>query len=103
MARAHQASTWLLKSSRLRVAYPHSSRMTSRLSHEAEMSTAAFNGRSQKRLRPGKVSAKISRHSVRSARTMGSANQADTARNTSTEIDGSRKAATSEVTDWGAL
>ncbi len=67
------------------------------------MSTAAFRGRSQNRLRPGKVSAKTSRHSVRSARTMGSPKPLEAATNTNTERLGSRKAATSEVTDCGAL
>lgn len=67
------------------------------------MSTAAFSGRSQKRLRPGKVSAKTSRHSVRSERRICSPNQVDTPRNTATVIEGSRNAATSEVTDCGAL
>ena len=67
------------------------------------MSTAAFSGRSEKRLRPGKVSAKTSRHSVRSGRRIGSSNQAETARKTATITAGSRNAATSDVTDCGAL
>jgi hypothetical protein len=44
----------------------------------APMSTAAFSGRSWKRLRPGKVSAKTSRHSARSERTIGSPNHTET-------------------------
>jgi hypothetical protein len=67
------------------------------------MSTAAFSGRSQKRLRPGNVSAKIIRHKVRSLRPIGSSNAAETDRKTSTVIVGSRNAAIRDVTDCGAL
>jgi hypothetical protein len=67
------------------------------------MSTAAFSGRSQKRLRPGKGEREDQQAQREVGRTMGSSNQADTARNTSTIRPGSRNAATSDVTDCGAL
>ena len=48
-------------------------------------------------------SVNTSRHSVRSARPVGSSNSASNTRNISAEISGSSSAATSDVTDCGAL
>jgi hypothetical protein len=73
------------------------------ITHDDAMSTPAAMRLSRKRLRPGKVSAKTSRHSVSSARVTGSSRYQLAARKVSTVIAGSRNAATSDVTDWGAL
>ena len=67
------------------------------------MSTAASKRESKKRLRPGKVSAKTSRHRAIAARWTGSSNAAMEPRSVNTVIIGSRNAATKDVTDWGAL
>lgn len=77
--------------------------MPTSITHDEAMSTPAAIMFSRNRLRPGKVSANTSRHSVSSGRLTGSSNQLLTARKVSTVIAGSRKAATSEVTDCGAL
>jgi hypothetical protein len=54
-------------------------------------------------LLPGKVSAKTSRHSTMSDRPSGSSSASAASRKTAIVIPGSRMAATSDVTDWGAL
>ena len=67
------------------------------------MSTAAPSSGSRKRSRPGKVSAKTSRHSVSAGRSMRSSNGRVVTMKVRTVIAGSRNAATSDCTDWGAL
>ena len=77
--------------------------MATSVTHDDTMSTPAAIRLSRKRLRPGKVSAKTSRHSVSSGRWIGSSKYALAIRKVTTVIAGSRNAATSEVTDCGAL
>ena len=73
------------------------------VTHDSTMSTAAASRFWRKRLRPGKVSAKTSSITVSSGRLIGSSTYELAKRNTMTVIAGSMNAATSDVTDWGAL
>jgi len=77
--------------------------MASSVTHDSVRSTAAARRFSRKRLRPGKVRAKTSRLSVSSGRPIVTPTQAFAAASVITVMAGSRNAATSEVTDWGAL
>ena len=70
---------------------------------EPRMSISASSLETMKRLRPGKVSAKTSRHRAMPARPMGSPAQAMAPASVSTVMNGSRNAATKDVTDCGAL
>ena len=77
--------------------------MINKVIQELNTSTPAVRSVSLKRLRPGNVSANNSRQSVRSERTIGQSNHRHTARYVSMATIGSSNAATSEVTDCGAL
>jgi hypothetical protein len=67
------------------------------------MSTAAPRSGSRKRSRPGKVRANTRRHRVSAGRSMASPAVRVVTMKVRTVMPGSRNAAISDCTDWGAL